>query len=122
MIFDANADLGYEVSMFNMLGGNDNNFVSLGYFSKYNASFNLYYMYIVAEPSKIMWNTLLDFCLNFPMPFGFLKRALTFFSLIILMLSHCHVCESRAMAFDKLLHALTTSNLTNQVFSLRWIA
>jgi len=30
MIFDANIDLGYEVNMFNMLGGNAKNFLSLG--------------------------------------------------------------------------------------------
>jgi len=41
--------------------GNVGNFVSLGYFSRYNASFDLCYMYVVAEPSKIMWNTLLIF-------------------------------------------------------------
>ena len=33
MICNGNVDLGYENNMFNILGGNVDNFVSLGYFS-----------------------------------------------------------------------------------------
>jgi len=40
--------------MFSMLGGNVDNFVSLGYFSGYNVSLDLYCIYLVDEPRKIM--------------------------------------------------------------------
>ena len=46
MIFDANVDLGNEVNMFNIHGGNANNFVSLGCFSGFNTSLDPYYMYL----------------------------------------------------------------------------
>ena len=62
MIFDANNDLGYEDNMFSMLGGNVDNFISLGYFSGYNASLDPYFMHLVDAPRKIMWNTFFDFC------------------------------------------------------------
>ena len=45
--------------MFSMLGGNVDNFVSLGYFSGYNGSFGPYCIYLMAEPQKIMCNTCL---------------------------------------------------------------
>jgi len=48
MICDAN-DLGYEDN-FSMLGGNVDDFISLGYFSGYNASLDPYYMYLVDKP------------------------------------------------------------------------
>jgi len=53
MICNANVDLGYEDSMFDMLGGNIDNFKSLGYFSKHNASPDPYCMYLVDPPRKI---------------------------------------------------------------------
>jgi len=38
--------------MFDALGGNLDNFVSLGYFSGYNASFDPYRVYLVDVPRK----------------------------------------------------------------------
>ena len=61
MICDANVDQGYEDNMFSMLGGNVDNFMFLGYFSRYNASVNPYFMYLVDASRKIMWNTFLIF-------------------------------------------------------------
>ena len=49
MICDDNVNLGYEDNMFSMLGGNVDNFLSLGYFCGYDASAD--------NPRKIMWNT-----------------------------------------------------------------
>jgi len=51
MICDAIVDLGYEDKMFNMFGGNVDKFMSLGYFSGYNASLDPYFMYLVDVPS-----------------------------------------------------------------------
>ena len=88
MIFYANDDLGYEDDMFNMLGGNVDNFMYLGCFSGYNASLDPYCMYLVDAPRKIMWNTFFDFYSDFSMAFGLLKRALTFFIVMIFTLSY----------------------------------
>jgi len=60
------------------------NFMSLGYFSGYNASFDPYYMYLVDAPRKIMWNTFFDFSFDFSIVFGLMRRALTFFNVLIL--------------------------------------
>jgi len=117
MICDANVDLGYDDNIFDVLGGNVDNFVSLGYL---NASFNPHCMYLVAALRKIMWTIFLDFSLDFSMTFGLLKVTMTLFATIILMLSHCHACESHAIALDKYLRTLKTFNLTSQVLSSRW--
>ena len=61
-IWDCNVDLGHTVKMFSMLVGNVDNFLSLGYFCGYDASFDPYCMYLVDNPGKIMWNT---FCAVF---------------------------------------------------------
>ena len=63
-----------------------------------------------------MWTTIFDFS----MAFDLLKRALIFFSLILCMLSYLHACEPHAVAFDKLLRALTTSNLRSRVVKVKW--
>jgi len=90
MICDANNGLGYENIMFNMLGGNVDNFISLGYFYGYDASFDPYSMYLVDKPRKIMLNTFFSLSFDFSMALALLKRTLTFFAVIIFMLSYCH--------------------------------
>jgi len=87
MICDANNDLGYKDNMFSMLGGNVDKFMSLGYFSGYNAFLDPYFMYLMDAPRKILWNTFFHFSFDFPIVFGLIRRALTFFNVIILMLS-----------------------------------
>jgi len=41
-ICDSNVDLGHQDNEFNVLGGNVHNFLSLGYFTGYNASLDPY--------------------------------------------------------------------------------
>ena len=94
-ICDSNVDFGHEVKMFNMLGGNVNNVLFLGCFCGYDASLDPYW-------KNHMENFVLSF--DFSVAFALLKRALTFFAVIIFMLSYCHACESRAQELDKLLH------------------
>jgi len=84
MICGANVDLGYEDPMFHVLGRNLYNLVPLGYFSRYNASFDPYCMYTIDAPRKIMCNTFIDFSFDFSIVFGLLKRAPSFFIVIIL--------------------------------------
>ena len=70
MICDATGDLGYEDNMFDVLGGNVDNFLSLGFFSGYDASLDPYYIYLVDKPKKIMWDTFLNFSFDFSMAFA----------------------------------------------------
>ena len=51
-ICDSNVDLGHAVKMFNMLGGNIDNFLSLGYFCGYDASLDAYCIFLVDKPRK----------------------------------------------------------------------
>ena len=51
--------------MFNMLGGNDEIFESLGNFSGYDAVLDPYCINLVDKPRKIMWNTFFNFYLIF---------------------------------------------------------
>jgi len=52
MICNGNVDLGYEDNMFNMLGENVDNFMSLSYCSGYNVSLDPYFMYIMDAHRK----------------------------------------------------------------------
>jgi len=65
MFCDFNVDMGYENNMFNMLGGNVENFVSLGYLCGYNAALDQYYIHLEDKRRKIMWNNIFDFLLTF---------------------------------------------------------
>ena len=51
---DSEVGLGHAGKMFNMLGGNVDNFLSLGYFCGYDASLDLYCIFLVDKPRKIM--------------------------------------------------------------------
>jgi len=104
--------------MFSMLGGNINNFISLGYFYGYNAFLDPYYMHLVDAPRKIIWNTFFDYSFDFSIIFGLMRKVLSFFKFFFLMLSHCHAYESHAVALDKLQRVLTTSDLMSRVLKL----
>jgi len=65
----------------------------------------------VDKPGKIMWNTFFDFSFDFSMAFSLIKRALTFFALILCMLSYYQAWKPYVEEFDKLLRALTASAL-----------
>jgi len=65
----------------------------------------------VDKPGKILWNTFFTFSFDFSMAFALLTRALIFLVMFILVLSHDHACEPHVVAFDKLLRALTASDL-----------
>jgi len=115
MICDSNVDLGYENKMIQVLGGNVDHFVPLGYCSGYDAYIDRYYIYLVDEPKKIMWATFLDLSFDFSTASSLFKRALTFFAMIILAVSYCHVYEAHSMEFDKFLCALIAFDLTSSL-------
>ena len=95
--------------MFNMLGGNDEIFESLGNFSGCDAALDPFCIYLVGRPRKIMWNTFFYSSFDFSLAFTLIKRALTFFTLILCMLSCCQAWKPFAKEFDNLLRAVTTS-------------
>jgi len=58
-----------------------------------------------------MWSTFFHHAFDFSMALDKFKRALTIFIVILLVLSHSHHFEMHATAYDKLLQALTASEL-----------
>ena len=62
-----------------------------------------------------MWSTFFDHTFNFSMAFDKFKRAITFFSMILLVFYYSHHFQMRTAAFDKLLQALITSKLKIRV-------
>jgi len=110
-ICESNVDVGDEDNMFNMLGGNVENFESLGCLCGYDVALDPYSINLEDKPRKIMWNTIFDFS----MVFNLLNRALIYFVFILCMLSNLQACEPHVVAFNKLLRALTMSSLSSQV-------
>jgi len=94
--------------------------VTLGYFSGYDVDFDPYCMYLVDKPRQILWNTFFVFSFDFSMAFALIKRALTFFALILCMLSYCQTWKPFAEELDKLLRALTTSEWRERVLKKKW--
>jgi len=90
---DFNVDLGYDDHVFHLIRGNVKNFVSLGYLNGYDATLDPYCLYLVDKPRKILWNTFFAFSFDFSMAFSLIKRALTFFVMLLSMLSYQHACE-----------------------------
>ena len=66
-INDSNVDLGHENHMLNLLGGNNENFESMGYFRGYDAALDPYCIDLVDLPRKIMWHTFFNFSFDFSM-------------------------------------------------------
>jgi len=109
--------MGYDDNKFDVLGRNIETFETLGNYSRYDAALDPYCINLVDKPRKILWNTFFAFSFDFAMAFTLIKRALTFFALILCMLSFCHACEPHAVEFNKLLRALTMSALDSRVLT-----
>ena len=106
---DFNVDLGYDNHMFHMLGGNVDHFESPGYLSGYDPTRDPYCLSLVDMPRKVMWSTFFDFSFDFSL--ALTLRGLILFFVLIFMFSHGHACKPRTVKFDKLLRALTESDL-----------
>ena len=98
----SNVDLGFVDNMFNMHGGNVGNSLFLEYFYGYDAFLDPYYIFLVDKPRKIMWNTFFGFSFDFSMALALLKRALTFFIVVIFMLSYCMLGNSMLRSLTSL--------------------
>ena len=111
MIFYAHVDLGYENNVFDMFGGNADNYVSLGYLRGYVLSIDPYYVSVEDLPRKITWTTLFNPSYDFSMGFDKVKRILILFSVILVITSYLVFSKLWYAKFDKLLRVLTVSNL-----------
>jgi len=89
-----------------------------GYLRGYNASFDLYFIYLVDAPREIMCNTFFNFSFDFSMAFGLLRGALTVFVMFIFILFYSQACEPHDAVFNKLLRALITSDLVGHVLNI----
>jgi len=78
-----------------------------------------YCTYLEDMPRKIEWTTFFDYYFDFSMAFDKFKRALTLFVPSLLAFSYSHYFEMHAKAHDKLLIALTASELAAQVLSAK---
>ena len=94
-ICNSNVDIDYADNTFHMLGGNVENFGSLGYFSGYDAALDPYCINLWDKPRKILWNTFFAFSFDFSM--ALTLRGLILFFVLILMFSHSHACEPHAV-------------------------
>jgi len=74
-------------------------------------------MSLVDMPRKIMLTPFFTFLFDFSMTFALLTRALIFLVMFIVMLSQHHACEPHVVEFNKLLHALTASDLRVRVLT-----
>ena len=90
---------------------------SLGDTSGFHHSFDPYCAYLADSPRKIMWSTFFDRDSDFSMAFDKFKRALTLFAISLLVFSYLYHFEMHTKAHDKLLRALTASELTLRVLS-----
>jgi len=102
-ICDFNVDMGHENNMFNVLGGNNDNFESLGNFNGYDAALDPYCMNVVDMPRKIMWTPFFTFSFDFSRAFDLLTRTVIFLVMFIVPRPQHHASGPHAVEFNKLL-------------------
>jgi len=88
VICDANNDLGYENNVFDVLSGNANNFVSLGYFKGCDPSIDPYCVCLRDLPKKITWTTFFNPSYDFSKVIDKVKRMLNVFGTILVITSY----------------------------------
>ena len=90
---------------------------SLGDIRGCTPSFDPYCVYLKDMPRKIVWGTFFDHVFNFSIAFDKCKRAMIFFTMILLVFSYAHPLEMNVATYDKLLRALMASELMLRVLS-----
>jgi len=95
---------------------------SLGIFREYDPSLDPYSLYLGGMPAKIMLTTVFHFFTDFSKTSDKFKRALTIISAFLFKCSYSHAFELHAQVFDKLLRALTTSELVAWILSSEGVA
>ena len=84
----------------------------------YDPSIDPYYICLGDLPKRIMWTTLFTPSYDFSMVFAKVKRILVLFSVILVIASYLLFSKLWSQEFDKLLRALTMSNLMSEVLKL----
>jgi len=99
MIFDANVDLGYKDKMFNVLGGNVDYYLSLGYLRGYDPSIDSYCVCLENLPRKITRTTFFNHRYDFSVGFDKVKRILILFGVILVVASYLYFlnCAPRSL-------------------------
>jgi len=93
------------------LGGNIDNFLSLGYFHGYNASLNPYCICLGDLPKIIMLTTFFNPSYDFSMTIDKVKRIPILVGVVFIIASYLLFSELWSQEFDKLLHALMMPDL-----------
>jgi len=92
--------------------GNEDDYSESPYtFRGYDPSLNPYSLYLEDMPRKNMLAIAFDYFIDFSKAFDKFKRALTIIPRFMFGCSYLHSSELRAQLFDKLLQALTASEL-----------
>ena len=116
-INDSNVDLGHEDNEFNVLGGNVDDYLSLGNFRGYDPSIDPYCEFLEDQLRKIMWSTFVDPSYDFSKAIDKVKRILVVFGVIFVISSYLVFPELWSQEFDNLLHALTVSSFMSRVLT-----
>jgi len=82
IICNANNDMGHEDNMFCILGGNVDDYVSLGYLRGYDPSIDPYCVSLRGLPKKIKWTTIFNLSYDFSKAIDEVKRMLNVFGTI----------------------------------------
>ena len=88
MFCDANNDLGYQDYMFTMLGGNVDDYVSLGYLKGYDPSIDPYCVNLDDLSRKITWIIFFNPFYDFSNAFDKVFRILITFGVILAIISY----------------------------------
>ena len=92
-------------------------FESLGAFRGYDPSLDPYSLYLEDMPRKIIFPFAFNHSADFSKAFDKFRRALTITPIFMLGCSYLHSSELQAQVFDKLLRALTASELAMRVLN-----
>ena len=117
-IFDSNVDLGHKDNDFNVLSGNVDDYLSLGYLRGYDHSIDPYYIYLEDLPRKIMWSTFFNPSYDFSKAIYKVKRILVVFGVIFVVSSYLSFSKLWSPKFDKLLCVLTMSAFISLVLRI----
>ena len=95
---------------------------SLGTFRGYDPFLDPYRPYLEGMPGEIALTIAFDYYADFSQVFGEFKRALTLFAPSFPVFSYSHHSKLHTAMHDKLLRALTASELTTRILSGReWL-
>ena len=118
MICDANVNMSYEDNIFSMLGGNLDNFVTLGYVRGYDPFIDPYCVCLKDLLRKVIWTTFFNPSYDFSQVVDKVKKILILFGVVLVIACYLLFSKLWSQEFDMLLQALTMSNLMSKVLNL----